>query len=413
VFFIGVDLSDKFFDSCITNSFRDVVSRNRFDFNDDGFYSFIHHIRERIINSQDCIIGLENPRSRLVDFLVTRGYTILPVNPGAIARYRESRSPSKAKSDQGDAQLIADYIREHRKALRAVKIPDKIPDEKVRELKLLLEDRDRTVKEKVRLSNQLTNTLKDYFPQALDAFGDTTSKSALEFLRRFDTFQQAKSLSCEDIEQFLDHCRCYNKKTRDRFRNAMKKAPSQIPQEIVRARSRLKNVLVGHLVALIQEIKDYEEQIQHVMGEIPYGGIFRSLPGADYVLGAKLLVLYDGKEFDSACEAGAFYGTAPYTARSGRSVHIRFRRGCNKFGRNAFHQLARSSLKKSKWAKKQFGKKREEGKGYHHALRCLSNLWVKVTFAMWRDKVPYDEGQHLASIASHFLSQTASAPNTK
>ena len=409
MFFIGVDLSDKFFDSCITNSFRDVVSRNRFDFNDDGFYSFIHHIRERVINSQDCIIGLENPHSRLVDFLVTRGYTILPVNPGAIARYRESRSPSRAKSDQGDAQLIADYIGEHRKALRAVKIPD----EKVRELKLLLEDRDRIVKEKVRLSNQLTNTLKDYFPQALDAFGDTTSKSALEFLRRFDTFVQAKSLSCEDIEQFLDQCRCYNKKTRDRFRNAMKKTPSQIPQEIVRARARLKNVLVGHLVALIQEIKDYEEQIQHVMGEIPYGDIFRSLPGADYVLGAKLLVLYDGKEFDSACEAGAFYGTAPYTARSGRSVHIRFRRGCSKFGRNTFHQLARSSLKKSKWAKKQFGKKREEGKGYHHALRCLSNLWVKVTFAMWRDKVPYDEGQHLASIASHFLSQTASAPNTK
>jgi transposase len=84
-----------------------------------------------------------------VDFLVTRGYTILPVNPNALARYRESRIPSKAKSDQGDAQLIADYIREHERAHRAVKIPD----EKVRELKLLLEDRDRLVKEKVRISN--------------------------------------------------------------------------------------------------------------------------------------------------------------------------------------------------------------------------------------------------------------------
>jgi transposase len=404
MFFIGVDLSDRFFDCCITNSFRDVVSRNRFDFNDDGFYSFIQHIREKELNSQNCIIGLENPRSRLVDFLVTRGYTILPVNPGAIARYRESRSPSKAKSDQGDAQLIADYIREHRKALRAVKIPD----EEVRELKLLLEDRDRLVKEKVRLSNQLTNTLKDYFPQALDAFGDITSRSALEFLKRFDTFVQAKSLSCEDIEQFLDQCRCYHKKARDRFRNTMKRRPSQIPQEIVRTKARLKNILVGHLAALIQEIKDYEKQIQQVMGEIPHGDIFRSLPGADYILGAKLLVLYDGKEFSSATEAGAFYGTAPYTARSGRSVHIRFRRGCNKFGRGTFHQLARCSLKKSKWAKKQFANKREEGKGYHHALRCVSNLWVKVTFAMWRDKIPYDEGKHLASIASHLIDQPSS-----
>lgn len=409
MFFTGVDLSDKFFDCCISNSFGDVVSRSRFDFDDDGFYSFIHHIQNHELNTHNCVIGLENPRSRLVDFLVTRGYTILPVNPNALARYRESRTPSKAKSDQGDAQLIADYIREHQRALRAVKIPDG----KVRELKLLLEDRDRLVKEKVRISNQLTNTLKDYFPQALDAFGSITSKSALEFLRRFDTFQQAKSLSSEDIEQFLDECHCYHRKARDRFRNAMKGNPSQIPQEIIRTKMRLKKILVGHLALLIQEIQDYEEQIQQVMGEIPHGDIFRSLPGADYVLGAKLLVLYDGRDFDCVSEIGAFYGTAPYTARSGQSVYIRFRRGCNKFGRTAFHQLARSSLKKSQWAKRQFAKKREEGKGYHHALRCLANLWVKVTFAMWRDKTPYDEGKHLASIASHFLNQTASVPDVK
>jgi transposase len=344
-----------------------------------------------------------------VDFLVTRGYTILPINPNALARYRESRSPSKAKSDQANAQLIADYIREHQRALRVVKIPG----EKVRELKLLLEDRDRLVKEKVRISNQLTNTLKDYFPQALDAFGNIASKSALQFLRRFDTSQQAKSVSSEDIEQFLNECHCYQKKTRDRFRNAMKRNPSQIPHEIIRTKMRLKKVLVGHLALLIQEIQDYEEQIQQVMGKIPHGDIFRSLPGADYVLGAKLLVLYDGKEFNSVSEVGAFYGTVPYTARSGRSVYIRFGRGCNKFGRNTFHQLARSSLKKSQWAKKQFTRKREEGKGYHHALRCLSNLWVKVTFAMWRDKTPYDEATHLASIASHFLNQPAFVPSIK
>ena len=35
--YIGVDLSDKHFDSCMTNSYGDVLSRNRFDFDDDGF----------------------------------------------------------------------------------------------------------------------------------------------------------------------------------------------------------------------------------------------------------------------------------------------------------------------------------------------------------------------------------------
>jgi hypothetical protein len=37
-----------------------------------------------------------------------------------------------------------------------------------------IEDRDKLVEQRVRFSNQLTSTLKDYFPQALDAFGRNT-----------------------------------------------------------------------------------------------------------------------------------------------------------------------------------------------------------------------------------------------
>ena len=44
------------------------------------------------------------------------------------------------------------------------------------------------VQQKVRLSNQLTNTLKDYFPQAVKAFGSITNKCALRFLSEIDTF---------------------------------------------------------------------------------------------------------------------------------------------------------------------------------------------------------------------------------
>ena len=129
MFFIGIDLSDKVLDSCIVNSTTDVVARSKFDFTHDGFCSFVQHIQKRGVDNQNCIIGLENPRSTMVDFLIQRGYTVLPANPYPIAKYRESRSPSRAKSDQADAQYIADYIREHYKTIR----PINIPDEKIRE----------------------------------------------------------------------------------------------------------------------------------------------------------------------------------------------------------------------------------------------------------------------------------------
>ncbi len=106
-FYIGIDLSDKFFDSCITNSFGDVISRNRFDFDDNGFSTFLCELQEHEVNSQNCAISFENPRSRLADFLIQREFTVLLANPKSIARYRESRIASKAKSDQADAQILA------------------------------------------------------------------------------------------------------------------------------------------------------------------------------------------------------------------------------------------------------------------------------------------------------------------
>jgi transposase len=102
--FIGVDLSDKFFDSCTCDSSGNNLSKSSFDFDDDGFCSFVSQTQKHESDSQSCIIGIENPHSRLVDFLIQRGYTVMLTNPESIARYRESRTPSRAKSDPADAK---------------------------------------------------------------------------------------------------------------------------------------------------------------------------------------------------------------------------------------------------------------------------------------------------------------------
>jgi transposase len=399
--FIGVDLSDKTFDSCITNSEGDVLTINKFNFDDDGFSVFVFKIEQHEPDSQKCIIGLENPHSRLVDFLIQRGYNVIPTHPLSISKYRESRIPSKAKSDPMDARLIADYIREHHKSLRTIGITD----DTIRELSILLEDRDKLIEQKVKFSNQLTSTLKAYFPQALEAFGSITNRSALEFLSKFDTHQEVKALSSQKLDDILQECGFFRTDSKERFRSAMSKKPSSISQAVIKAKVRLKNVLVGHLLLLTQQIEDYDKQIQKLMDDTPDSGIFRSLPGADYILGARLLVLYSSREFASASEAQAFFGTCPYTSRSGTMINVGFRKGCNHFDRNTFHQIAFCSLKSSQWAKKQHAKKRKEGKRSHHALRCIANSWVKITFAMWSSKTHYDESRHLASIANHILNQ--------
>ena len=211
--------------------------------------------------------------------------------------------------------------------------------------------------------------------------------------------------SSQKLDDVLAECGFFRTDSRERFHSAMSKRPSSIPQAVIKAKIMLKNVLVGHLLLLIQQIEDYDKQIQKLMDDTPDSGIFRSLPGADYILGARLLVLYSSREFASASEAQAFWGTCPYTSRSGSMISVGFRKGSNHFGRNTFHQLAFCSLKSSQWSKKQHAKKRKEGKKTHHALRCIANSWVKITYAMWTNKTHYDESKHLASIANHILNQ--------
>ena len=401
--YIGVDLSDKHFDSCMTNSYGDVLSRNRFDLDNDGFCSLVKLIHEHQTDSQECIIGLENPRSRLVDFMTQRGYTVVLTNPNAISSYRQSRKPSKAKSDSADAQLIADYAREHHKSLQCIQIPD----ETTRELSLLLEDRDRLIQQKVRFSNQLTSTLKEYFPQALDAFGAIDNKSTIQFLKKIDTFAQVKALSAKKLEQLMKECGIYRKGSKKLFHQAMNKPEYHISQSVVKTKTRLKKAIVAHLDLLTQQIQEYETQIQSLMDDSPHGHIFQSLPGAAYILGAKLLVLYSTRNFSDASEAQQLFGTAPYTATSGQARFVGFRKGANRLGRNTFQQFAKCSIKTSTWARKQYQKKCKQGKGSQHAYRCLANTWVKITFAMWQSKTPYDESKHMASVANHFINQPA------
>jgi hypothetical protein len=250
-----------------------------------------------------------------------------------------------------------------------------------------------------------------YQLQVLDAFGCIDSKCAIQFLKRVDTIAQVKALSQREVEQLLKECGIHRKDSKKRFYQAMKKPGYSVSPALVKAKVRLKNVLVAHLELLVNQVQEYERQIQKFMDDSPYGDIFRSLPGADYILGAKLLVIYATRDFCNASEAQQLLGTAPYTSKSGQSRYVGFRTGANRLGRNTFQQLARGSIKSSSWARKQFVKKRNQGKSLHHAFRCLANTRVKITFAMWCSKAPYDEDKHLASIARHMINQPAFADN--
>ena len=57
------------------------------------------------------LVGIETDRGPWVQALMTAGYTVYAVNPLQVARYRERHAVSGAKSDPGDAHVLAELVR--------------------------------------------------------------------------------------------------------------------------------------------------------------------------------------------------------------------------------------------------------------------------------------------------------------
>jgi transposase len=56
-------------------------------------------------------VGIETDRGAWVAALVAAGYEVFAINPMSVARYRERHSTSGAKSDAGDAHVLAEIVR--------------------------------------------------------------------------------------------------------------------------------------------------------------------------------------------------------------------------------------------------------------------------------------------------------------
>jgi transposase len=122
--------------------------------------------------------AIERPEGRVVDFLLDHGVLVYPVNPKALDRARDRFRQSGAKSDPFDARVLANFLRTDHAHLHALQASS----EGAQELKRLTDDCQRQIRQRTRLVNQLTATLKAYYPRALE-IAELTTTLAREFLR--------------------------------------------------------------------------------------------------------------------------------------------------------------------------------------------------------------------------------------
>jgi transposase len=127
----------------------------------------------------EVVIGIETDRGLFVAALLAAGYRVFAVNPMSVSRYRDRHASSGAKSDPGDAKVLADLVRTDRHNHRAA-----APDSDLAEaIKVLARAHQSMIWNRRRQANQLRSALREFYPAALAAFDDLTSAEALAVLQ--------------------------------------------------------------------------------------------------------------------------------------------------------------------------------------------------------------------------------------
>jgi transposase len=314
---------------------------------------------------------------------------LLPLNPSQTAALRGVVRPSGAKSDPIDAALVCDFVEKHGDQVRAWRAADPI----TRELQLLVEWRRKLVDSSKSYRQQLRDTLKQYFPQALEWAGELDSPMALDFLEKWPTLDALRRSRPSTVRSFYTK---HGSRSAERIEKRLAEMVSATPLHSDHALIAALSTMVGTLVALIQtteeQIHTVEKRIEQLWNTHPDRAIFDSLPGAGPALAPRLAVALGTDRARWTAETlQTFSGIAPVTVGSGASkwVHARWR--CPKFIRQTFHEFALSSIPHCQWAAVFYQQQLARGIQPHAAIRALAFRWIRVIVRCWQDHRPYDD----------------------
>ena len=146
-------------------------------------------------------VGIETDRGPWVTALIAAGYTVFPVNPLQASRYRERHGVSGAKSDAGDAHMLADMVRTDSHQLRAA--AGDSPE--AAGIKVLARTHKTLIWERARQVQRLRVQLREYFPAAVAAFEDLDAPDALELLGKAPDPARAAKLTRAQVSAVLKH----------------------------------------------------------------------------------------------------------------------------------------------------------------------------------------------------------------
>src|SRR6266536_3427265 len=331
----GIDWAEDHHDIALVNRDGQLLARRRISDDAAGLAQLLALLAEHGDTAGDPVpVAIETPRGLLVACLRATGRAVYPINPMAVARYRDRHSVAGRKSDHGDSFVLANVLRTDIAMHRPLPADTELA-------------------------------------QAIAVLARAQLRGLLKRAGR------SRSLDAEAT------------RLRDAFRVPQMR---QLPL-VEQAMGRQAIALLGQLDAACTSAGDLEQAVTESFNQHPDAGIITSFPGLGPLTGARVLAETgdDRSRFQDAKGLKAYAGAAPITRASGKSRSVTHRRVKNNRLASVGYIWAFSALTASPGARARYDRRKDAGDRHAAAQR---NLFGRMLGCLWHCLITgqeYDE----------------------
>ena len=377
--FVGLDWAEEHHDLAVMAADGRLVAARRVPEGLTGLKTLHELLASLADDPAQVVVGTETDRGLFIGALVAAGYRVYAVNPLAVSRYRDRHATSGAKSDAGDAKVLADLVRTDRHNHRPVAGDSELAEA----VKVLARTHQSLVWTRQRQLNQLRSLLREFYPGALVAFGgDLGGRDALAVLAAAPTPTLGRQLSQAKLAATLR--RAGRQRGLDaqaaKVQAALRQPQLEPSPMIAEAYGAAVTALVGVIGTLNRQLEQISSQLEHRFELHPDAEIVRSLPGLGVILGARVVAEFgdDPTRYRNPKARKSYAGTAPITRASGKRRVVVARLARNRRLADACYQWAFSALRASPGARGYYDHCRAASKTHSQALRALANRLVGI-----------------------------------
>jgi transposase len=373
---------------------RNEVKTSEFSNNFHGFSRFWDVL---LRTQKDCgleqiVLGFESTGSYaepLLHFFKDKPVRLVQVNPMHTKRVKELCGNSPNKTDQKDPKVIADII-ELGHGLTVV-----IPKGAAAELRRLTQARERAIKRRTALFNQLHDLVFISFPEFLQVIKDIKSKSAQYLLRHHPGPEDIVSLGLAAFTQVLKRI----------SRGKLGAAKAQALFEAAKSSVGIREGCLGlglELQAMLEAIETCERFVDQLEGEmvrhleeIPYSRLLLSMKGIGPITVAGLIgEVADFTHFETQKELLKHAGLDLFEISSGKH---RGQRRISKRGRPLLRKLlyfaALNTVRKGGIMHEPYQQHLQKGMPRIKALIAIARKLLGIMLALVRTQSEYSQQQ--------------------